>query len=129
MANANFVYLNLRCILLPNHMVAIYFTNFQVGKDAFWNKYFPAFEEQSPIFSGTFLGNEVRKAAAPTAAFPLCQPRRRSARQAIFSRSTRMLLFHSGGRATSMRMSSPNACCNSADNRRFRLLIVERLHP
>ncbi len=46
----DFVYLNLRCILIPNHMEAIYFPNFQVGKDAFWNKYFPAFEEQSPIF-------------------------------------------------------------------------------
>ena len=50
----DFVYLNLRCILIPNHLAAIYFPNFQVGKDAFWNKYFPAFEEQSPIFRAQF---------------------------------------------------------------------------
>jgi len=31
----DFVYLNLQCILIPNHMAAIYFPNFQVGKDAF----------------------------------------------------------------------------------------------
>lgn len=50
----DFVYLNLRCILIPNHLAAIYFPNFQVGKDAFWNKYFPRFEAESEIFRAQF---------------------------------------------------------------------------
>jgi hypothetical protein len=57
----DFVYLNLRCILIPNHLAAIYFPNFQVGKDAFWNKYFPAFEEQSPIFRAQFAQANKRE--------------------------------------------------------------------
>jgi hypothetical protein len=57
----DFVYLNLRCILIPNHLAAIYFPNFQVGKDAFWNKYFPAFEELSPIFRAQFAQANKRE--------------------------------------------------------------------
>src|SRR5271156_4200141 len=57
----DFVYLNLRCILIPNHLAAIYFPNFQVGKDGFWNKYFPAFEELSPIFRAQFAQANQRE--------------------------------------------------------------------
>lgn len=31
-----FVYANLRCLLIPNHVAAVYLPNFQVGKDEFW---------------------------------------------------------------------------------------------
>ena len=57
----DFIYLNLRCILIPGHLAAIYFPNFQVGKDAFWNKYFPMFEELSDIFRAQFAQASKRE--------------------------------------------------------------------
>lgn len=48
-----FVYLALRCILIPDHWAAIYFPNFQIGKDTFWTK-FGEFEESSPVFRSQF---------------------------------------------------------------------------
>jgi len=48
-----FVYLMLRCILMPGHLAAIYFPNFQTGKDTFWVK-FADYEERSPVFAAQF---------------------------------------------------------------------------
>ena len=48
-----FVYLMLRCMLMPGHLAAIYFPNFQTGKDTFWVK-FADYEERSPVFAAQF---------------------------------------------------------------------------
>ncbi len=48
-----FIYANLRCILFPNHIAAVYFPNFQTGKDVFWPK-FEAYEEKSATFCAQF---------------------------------------------------------------------------
>lgn len=45
----NFIYLNLRCILLPNHVAAIYFPTQATGIDEFW-PYFARFIESAPIY-------------------------------------------------------------------------------
>lgn len=47
----DFLYLNLRCILIPNHEAGIYFPVFQTGKDEFW-KYFNIFN--TPLFQSQF---------------------------------------------------------------------------
>ena len=49
----DFIYINLRCILIPDHWAAIYFPNFQVGKDTFWSK-FKVYEERSPVYRQNF---------------------------------------------------------------------------
>ena len=45
----NFVYLNLRCMLLPNHVAGVYFPNFTTGKQEFW-PYITQIKEKSPIY-------------------------------------------------------------------------------
>lgn len=49
----DFVYLNLRCLLLTDHIAAIYFPNFQVGKDEFW-PYFDRYIQQSSVYQQQF---------------------------------------------------------------------------
>lgn len=49
-----FVYTNLRCILLSDHVAGIYFPNFQTAKDEFW-PYFERFMEQAPLFAAQFV--------------------------------------------------------------------------
>ena len=44
-----FLYLNLRCMLLPNHIAAIYFPTHATGIDEFW-PYFTKFIESAPIY-------------------------------------------------------------------------------
>jgi hypothetical protein len=46
----DFFYLNLRCILISDHVAGIYFPNFQVGKDEFWDQYFPRYIDSAPYF-------------------------------------------------------------------------------
>ena len=50
----DFIYLNLRCILIPDHVAAVYFPNFQTGKDEFW-PYFERTRSQSEIFAQQFV--------------------------------------------------------------------------
>src|SRR4051794_7047602 len=45
-----FIYACLRCMLIPDHVLCIYFPNFQVGKDEFW-PYFERTIAQSPLFA------------------------------------------------------------------------------
>jgi hypothetical protein len=49
-----FIYINLRCILIPDHVAAVYFPVFQTGKDEFWETYFPRFMEQGKVFREQF---------------------------------------------------------------------------
>lgn len=49
----NFVFLNLRCILIPGHYAAVYFPSMSIGQQTFWNK-FADFEESAPIFREQF---------------------------------------------------------------------------
>lgn len=44
-----FVYLNLRCILLPDHVAGVYFPNWAVGQEEFWS-YYDRTMERSEIF-------------------------------------------------------------------------------
>jgi len=44
-----FILACLRCMLLPDHVCAVYFQNFQMGKEEFW-PYFQKTCEKSPIF-------------------------------------------------------------------------------
>lgn len=46
----DFIYLNLRCILLPNHVAAVYFPNFSTGRDEFW-PYFDKAIAESAIYA------------------------------------------------------------------------------
>lgn len=55
----DFIYVCLRCILIPNHYVAVYFPNWSVGQQTFWTK-FAEFEEQSEVFRSQF-NQGVRK--------------------------------------------------------------------
>lgn len=48
-----FIYVNLRCILIPDHVAGIYFPNFQTAKDEFW-PYFQKFLEISEVFRQQF---------------------------------------------------------------------------
>ncbi len=48
-----FIYIALRCLLIPDHHAAIYFPTFQIGKDVFWPKWQRA-EERSEIFRAQF---------------------------------------------------------------------------
>jgi len=48
-----FIYANLRCILLPDHVCAVYFPNFQTAKEEFW-PYFDRFMETAPVFRSQF---------------------------------------------------------------------------
>lgn len=50
----NFIYLNLRCILLPDHWALIYFPTFSVGRDEFW-PYFDKTIAQSPVFAAQLM--------------------------------------------------------------------------
>ena len=52
----NFLYVNLRCILIPNHYVGVYFPNHAVGIGEFW-PYFDRFMEGSPIYRSQLLLN------------------------------------------------------------------------
>lgn len=59
----DFVFLSLRCILIPNQEVAIYYPSFETGKTSFW-EYFASFTQPtSPMYSKTFvsqLGNPLK---------------------------------------------------------------------
>ena len=45
----DWIYLALRCIFMPDHVAAVYFPNFQTGKDEFW-QYYETTKEQSEFF-------------------------------------------------------------------------------
>src|SRR6266436_2700650 len=49
----NFIFTNLRCILLHDHICGVYFPNFQTAKDEFW-PYFERFMETAPVFRAQF---------------------------------------------------------------------------
>lgn len=49
-----FIYVNLRCILIADHIAGIYFPNFQTAKDEFW-PYFDKFLETSEVFRQQFI--------------------------------------------------------------------------
>jgi hypothetical protein len=48
-----FVYVNLRCMLIADHIAGVYFPNFQTAKDEFW-PYFARFVETAPLFREQF---------------------------------------------------------------------------
>jgi hypothetical protein len=49
----HFIYVNLRCILMYDHVSGSYFPNFQTAKDEFW-PYFDRFIETAPLFRAQF---------------------------------------------------------------------------
>lgn len=49
----HFIFSNLRCILLSDHVAGSYFPNFQTAKDEFW-PYFDRFIETAPVFRAQF---------------------------------------------------------------------------
>ena len=55
-----FVLACLRCMLIPNHVCAVYFPSFQMGKEEFW-PYFQATMDRSPIFRQQLLVDRNRE--------------------------------------------------------------------
>jgi hypothetical protein len=49
----HFIYVNLRCILISDHVSGSYFPNFQTAKDEFW-PYYGRFIETAPVFRDQF---------------------------------------------------------------------------
>ena len=52
----NFVYVNLRCMLLPRHVAGVYLPNFQVGKDEFWQMFYDTMD-RSAMFRSQLVTN------------------------------------------------------------------------
>lgn len=52
----NFIYANLRALLIPDHEIGIYYPRFQTGKDTFWPKFY-GYRQRHPLFRAQ-LGNE-----------------------------------------------------------------------
>lgn len=44
-----FIYQNLRCLLIPDHVAGVYYQNFNVGQKSFWG-YYDLFKRRSAIF-------------------------------------------------------------------------------
>ena len=55
-----FVLACLRCMLIPNHVCAVYFPSFQMGKEEFW-PYFAATMDRSPLFRQQLLVDRNRE--------------------------------------------------------------------
>ena len=98
-----FLYLNLRCLLLPDHVAAVYYPNWATGKEEFWT-YFDKTIERSDLFTE--------------------QLDLRQGKYGAHGASSWQMFYKDGSRLT-MPAASFMQDANTAGSRRFNTLVVD----